>query len=114
MILDIGPWKVSVLLVPQDTIPGSLGEWDLTTRTITILETLPPLDLSMALIHEVLHCLSDLYHLRLSEQSVRCLENSITSLIQSHPDLANLLIRAITTNTALFSEDSDATPTPPA
>jgi len=95
MMIPLGPWKVEVQLTSKSDLNGDYGDWDLETKTVRVQDGLSALEMSMTLIHEMLHAMSDLYHLRLSEQSVRALENSITQLIQTSPDLAECLVEAI-------------------
>lgn len=98
MNIRLGPWKISVDLTSSEDLEGDYGDWDLKTKTVRVREDLEALEMSMTLIHEMIHAMSDLHHLRLSEQSVRALENSITQLIQDHPELASLLTKAIAPN----------------
>lgn len=91
----LGPWTVNVEVAPSADLDGDYGDWDVRTKTVRVREDLSGLEMSMTFIHEMIHAMSDLHHLRLSEQSVRALENSITQLIQDHPALARTLVTAI-------------------
>ena len=95
MEIRLGPWMVSVVLEDSEDLEGDYGDWDLATKVIRVRKDLGGLEMSMTLIHEMTHAISDLHHLRLTEQSVRAIENSVTQLIQSYPDLCKLLVEAI-------------------
>lgn len=43
------------------------------------------------LLHEAIHCLSDLYHIRLNEVQVRCLEQGIISMLMDNPAFSESL-----------------------
>ena len=95
MYMQVGPWTVQVVMTPPDDLEGDYGDWNCHSKTIRVRSDLSGLEMAMTLIHETFHALSDLHHLRLTEQSVRALENSITQLIQQHSDLAQLLLDSI-------------------
>ena len=95
MIITLGPWEISVTFESATTLGDNYGDWCISTKSIRVLEGLPPLDSCMTLIHEFFHAISDLHYLRLSEQSVRALENTIATLVQSNPDLAYLLVEGL-------------------
>lgn len=106
--ITLGPWEVVIQLVPKEEILGCYGDWDEVTKTIRIRSDLHPTEIAMTFVHEMVHAISDLNHLRLSEQSVRALENTITVLVRSHPVLAvNVLTALIDTDPDCSAKDHD-------
>ena len=102
MNMRVGPWSVNVALTAHDDLDGDYGDWTLATKTIRVRNDLSELETAMTVIHELFHALSDLHHLRLSEQSVRALENSITQIIQDHP----LAVMALVESVAPYDPDT--------
>ena len=95
MKIQLGPWKVEVALTSVEDMERCYGDWDEQKKLIRIRDNLSALEMCMTLIHEMFHAISDLHYLRLSEQSVRALENTVTQLIQNSPDLAYYVVKAI-------------------
>ena len=56
---------------------------------------LAPVQHALVLIHEILHGLSDVYGLGLSEKDVLCLEQGIAGFVQGNPEVALGLFREI-------------------
>lgn len=96
--LKLGPLDITIAVVPGlATSKGIYGDWDEYKRLIRLAGDQPPQSMAQTLLHELLHACSDLYYLRLSEQSIRCLENSITALLRDHPAGAREWLRILTT-----------------
>jgi hypothetical protein len=60
------------------------GEYDGINHQVKV-GTLETPGLQLAVLHELLHAIDDLFNIRLSEQSIRCLEQALASLVHDNP-----------------------------
>lgn len=69
--IQIGPFSVAIF-EQDDPIDedGSLGEWDATTRIITLQAGLRGKERWAVLLHELVHAISDLYDLEIDAEHV--------------------------------------------
>lgn len=86
--------RIGAVDVPVVTtrLENSLGEYQSSpVPTILIDSSLPPIASYMALVHEVIHAMSDQYSLNFSESTVRVLETAFCQLCRDHPDTMRTL-----------------------
>lgn len=89
--------KLGALVVPVVHHPEleDQGAWDEDGCKEVWVSKLPAEDptFSQTVLHEVLHAISDLYGLKLTEQKVLVLENALAQLITDNPSFIRLLSR---------------------
>lgn len=74
----------------------SLGEWTPgSSPSIVLAEGLAPVQHALVVLHEILHGLSDVYGLGLSERDVLCLEQGIAGFVQGNPEVSLGLLREL-------------------
>ena len=64
------------------------GEWDWHTGTISLNKRLKGQDWGLTLLHEVIHVISDLQGLELSESQTRALEQGLGGFFRDNPQIA--------------------------
>jgi hypothetical protein len=74
----------------------AMGEWvSGTSPKIVLADDLAPVQHALTVIHELLHGLSDVYGVGLTERDVLCLEQGIAGFVQGNPEVALGLLREI-------------------
>jgi hypothetical protein len=89
--LRIGAETITVKLLPDSS--EDQGQWCPTSRTISILGGLTKHQEALVLLHEALHAIADQYGLRLSEKSVRTLEQALGGLFRDNPSTFKWLLQ---------------------
>lgn len=89
---------IKSIRVGSDTIPVQrvagfkhFGQWDATTKVITVRARIPAWNRSSTILHEALHAISDFHNLQLTEEQVSGLEPALRNLIRNNPQLVRAL-----------------------
>jgi hypothetical protein len=88
--VQVGPLTLPVVALSDD---DSVGEYrPRPTPCIAISGDLTGRVRAMAVLHEALHAIADLYGLPLDERDVQTLELTLTALIRDNPALVDALV----------------------
>lgn len=88
--VQLGPFTLQVLPT-QDLGPGVSGTCDLNAGTVAVLDGMSPELTRSTLLHELIHAVSDMFGVGLSERQVVALEGGLGLLLYQNPGLASFL-----------------------
>lgn len=89
--IKVGPFIIHIKY--KEMGENVYGQYQSVPPLITIRPGLDDLQTATTIFHEALHAIENTYSVRLSEQTVRILETSITQLLQDNPALTEKLAR---------------------
>lgn len=95
MQIRIGAQRIDVVPMPAEDDTGDLGRWHWEDQKIEIKGTLRGQAWGLTLLHEILHAVSDLHGLDLTEQDVRSLEQAFGSFCLDNPLVAQRIANAL-------------------
>ena len=89
--VKVGPFVIHVNY--KEMGENVYGQYQSVPPLITIKPGLDELQTATTIFHEALHAIENTYSVRLTEQTIRILETSITQLLQDNPALTEKLAR---------------------
>lgn len=89
-ILQIGPFKIKIYLRSEEYLGGDEGRWMSDSHTIFVKEELTNDRQIEALWHELIHAISDIYGLEITENQTRILSLAQITLLKENTKCLNL------------------------